>query len=343
FQLVSDQKKSGEDVAVLCCTKSNNEKSDDPAVISCKTTFFFARVYFSYEYILKWVTLRKQFEIIHIHCPHPFASALLFLFRTKARVVIHWHSDIVRPKFLKKIYYPLQYWMLKRANKILVTSPNYAEESKDLAPFREKIHIVPIGIDPSFLQVEPSTVAQVKKTYPDKIIIFSLGRHVYYKGYRYLLRAISCLPEKFILLLGGTGPETEALKSFSEELGITERVSFLGEISAQDLGAYYQACDLFCLPSVERAEAFGVVQLEAMSMGKAVVSTNIEGSGVGWVNKDGVSGLTVLPRDSMALAAALKKLSEEPFEADQIISYVKNNFSNNTMMLKVEECYQSLF
>ena len=70
-------------------------------------------------------------------------------------------------------------------------------------------------------------------------------------------------------------------------------------------------CDCLCLPSIERTEAFGMVLLEAMYSGKATVISDVEGSGMGWVVDDGVTGIKVAPADADALAAALKRLAAD--------------------------------
>jgi rhamnosyl/mannosyltransferase len=91
------------------------------------------------------------------------------------------------------------------------------------------------------------------------------------------------------------------------DLGIAHRVRFAGDVDQTTLTALYHACDVFALPSVTHAEAFGMVQLEAMACRKPVVSTRLP-SGVPWVNRDGDSGLVVTPGDADALAGALRTL-----------------------------------
>jgi rhamnosyl/mannosyltransferase len=76
-----------------------------------------------------------------------------------------------------------------------------------------------------------------------------------------------------------------------------------------------RGCELFCLPSIERTEAFGIVLLEAMAMGKPCISTSIPGSGTGWVNRDGETGVVVKPDDVEGLAAAIMKLHQAGADA----------------------------
>jgi len=86
----------------------------------------------------------------------------------------------------------------------------------------------------------------------------------------------------------------------------------LGKVREENLGSYYQACDIFCLPSIYKSEAFGLVQVEAMYFSKPIVSTDIEGSGVSWVNQNDVTGLVVPPKNVIALAKAVNKIIKNP-------------------------------
>src|SRR5262249_47656678 len=108
----------------------------------------------------------------------------------------------------------------------------------------------------------------------------------------------------------GDGPLEAELREAVVRRGLQERIVFAGRVSDDDLPAYYQACDAFVLPSIARTEAFGVVQIEAMAAGRPVISTNLP-TGVPWVNRDGVSGMVVMPGDADALGAALAQLGRD--------------------------------
>ena len=111
-------------------------------------------------------------------------------------------------------------------------------------------------------------VAAIREKYPCKKIVFSLGRLVAYKGYEYLIEAARFLDDDYVLLIGGTGPLKAELDEKIKMLGLEGKVVLLGRVSDEDLPAYYGACELFCLSSVQKTEAFGIVQIEAMSCGK---------------------------------------------------------------------------
>ncbi|MDR1683089.1 MAG: glycosyltransferase [Candidatus Symbiothrix sp.] len=266
-------------------------------------------------------TLRKiknDYDIIHIHHPDPMACLALFLSGYKGKVVLHWHSDILKQKTFLKLYSPLQKWLIKRADAITGTTPVYVKESTFLAAVQEKVDFIPIGINPIVATVDGAK--EIRRRYDGRKIIFSLGRLVEYKGYEYLVKAARYLSDDFVVVIGGTGPLRNELLQLIETLGVENRVELIGFVRDEDVPSYFAACDVFCLSSIWKTEAFAIVQIEAMSCGKPVVSTRIAGSGVGWVNANKVSGLTVEPEDEKALADAIiailsnetyyKKLSE---------------------------------
>lgn len=248
--------------------------------------------------------ISSAYDIIHIHHPDPMAALALRLSGYKGKVVLHWHSDIVKQKKLLKFYMPLQNWLIHRADMIIGTSPVYIASSYHLDKVKAKCTYLPIGID--CLAPDEAKVKAIKSLYPNKKIIFSLGRLVHYKGYSYLIDAAKFLDDSFVILIGGSGELQADLLNQIETNNLSGRVKLLGRIDDKDLPAYYGACDLYCLSSIMKTEAFAIVQIEAMSCGKPVVSCNIDGSGVPWVNADGVSGLVVEPKNSKALAGAIR-------------------------------------
>jgi rhamnosyl/mannosyltransferase len=108
--------------------------------------------------------------------------------------------------------------------------------------------------------------------------------------------------------------------------GLQSRVIFTGRIPIDEIHSYFELCDIFCLPSVERSEAFGVVFLVAMSLGKPIVATNIPGSGVNWVNQHNETGLNVTPQDSKELADAFIKISSDPIVTKKFSEQSKSRY-----------------
>lgn len=287
----------------------------------------------------------REYDIIHVHHPDPMACLALLLSGYKGKVVLHWHSDIEKQKTLLKLYRPLQEWLLRRADLIVGTTPVYTAESPCLVRVQHKIVCLPIGVDP--IVPEPGKVDALKKTYPGKKIIFSLGRLVAYKGYRWLVEAARYLDDSYVVLIGGAGPLLWELLAYIEIWGLEDKVKLLGRISDEDLPAYYGASTLFCLSSVQKTEAFGIVQIEAMSCGKPVVATRIPHSGVSWVNEQGVSGLNVAPKNAKELAEAIMKIAGEEetyrtFAAGAEKRY-RDMFTKDKMINNVLDIYNKLW
>jgi rhamnosyl/mannosyltransferase len=164
-----------------------------------------------------------------------------------------------------------------------------------------------------------------------------------YKGLDVLLRAMVQVPATAVLI--GDGPQRRTLEALSRDLGIESKVVFAGETSEADLVAWYHACDLFVLPSITRAEAFGVVQTEAMACGKPVVSTSVP-TGVPWVNRHGYTGLVVPPADSAALAAALNQLAHDAPLCMQMgergRALVRDEFNADRMSARTIDLYREV-
>lgn len=255
--------------------------------------------------MVRWLRRHAgEYDIIHIHHPDPMAALALRLSGYKGKVVLHWHSDIVSQRFFLSLYKPLQTWLIGRADRILGTTPVYIASSPYLKDVQDKCGYVPIGINPIRYDAERAETIRARHT--GKTLLFSLGRLVPYKGFSYLIDAMSLLPERFHLILGGKGPLQEELEAQIREKDLQHRVSLItGYIPDETVFALFGAADIFVLPSVMKTEAFGIVQIEAMSCGTPVVATRIPGSGVSWVNEEGVSGLNAEPADARSLADAI--------------------------------------
>lgn len=293
-------------------------------------------------------TLRKvcpSYDIVHVHHPDPMAALALALSGYKGKVVLHWHSDIQKQKYLLRLYRPLQDWLLRRADLIVGTSPVYLDESPFLKKVQQKTVCLPIGVPP--ILPEPEAVDKLRKQYGGKKIVFALGRLVAYKGFTHLVEAARFLKDDYVVLIGGTGALEQALCQQIKRLGLENKVVLLGRIPDRDLPAYFGACKVFCLPSVQKTEAFGIVQIEAMSCGKPVVATRIPQSGVPWVNKHGVSGLNVMPGNAGELARAIQDIADNESVYDKYSMAAKNRywdiFTNEHMIDKCKRIYNNLW
>lgn len=286
--------------------------------------------------------IAKSYDIIHIHHPDPMAALALQLSGFRGRVVLHWHSDIVKQRLLLHAIRPLQSWLIRRADVIIGTSPAYIAQSPWLADVQKKCHCVPIGID-SIAAAGNDDINRIRARYGNRKIIFSMGRLVSYKGFEYLIDAARHLPDSYVVLIGGGGPSGQSLRRQIVQSGLESKVFLLGYVPEQELPAYYRAATIFCLPSVERTEAFGVVQIEAMSCGTPVVATEIPGSGVSWVNAHGISGLNALPANPESLANAIIAVDENRTKYSEGARLrFESVFTANRMYDNIMHIYSSL-
>jgi glycosyltransferase involved in cell wall biosynthesis len=304
--LAEAQAARGHDVSVLVTSRDRHthiETINGVHVIFAARLATVSSAPLSLEFVRRLA--RERPDIAHLHFPYPVGEAANYFFGRARNTVLTYHSDIVRQKYLRVVYAPLMQHMLSRVDAIIATSPNYIATSPVLSRWKEKCVVVPLGIPFSPLlsgrgRGEGGTGVR------SGVRLLFVGRLRYYKGLNYLLEALCEIPHARLTVVGA-GPMERAWKNLASELGIAQRVEFAGEVADEELPAYYAACDVFVLPASERSEAFGAVQLEAMAAGKPVVSTDV-GTGVAWVNQNQVTGLVVPPRESHALAEAIKRL-----------------------------------
>ena len=250
---------------------------------------------------------RLETDILVLHEPNPMALFAYCLTRPRHRLIIWYHSEVLRPRWrYRLIYEPFLNIPLRRAQRIVVSSPALLEHAAALRPHAHRCEVIPFGLDVAGPDAgsHPS-VSAVRSRWNGPIALF-VGRLVPYKGADVLLRALARAEVAAVVI--GDGPMRGELERLSRDLQLESRVFFLGPLEDDAVAAWYAACDLFVLPSVTRAEAFGLVQLEAMARAKPVISTRLA-TGVPWVNADGVTGIVVPPADSDALAAALQTLA----------------------------------
>jgi glycosyltransferase involved in cell wall biosynthesis len=253
---------------------------------------------------------REKPDVTHLHFPYPIGDVANLFCGKARRTVITYHSDIVRQKNMLRLYHPFLLHSLARAHRILATSPRYIETSPYLAPVAGKCTVVPYGIPiAQFEKADAARVHEIRAQYGERLILF-VGQLRYYKGVEILIRAMAQVNGKALLIGGETTTRRAELETLAREMGVTDRVFLLGE-AFEELPAFYHASDLFVLPSVERSEAFGIVQLEAMAAGRPVVCTEL-GTGTSFVNVNEETGLVIRPRDPDALAAAITRLLDDP-------------------------------
>lgn len=166
-------------------------------------------------------------------------------------------------------------------------------------------------------------------------MVFFIGRHVPYKGLQYLIDASKMLGNgKVHFIIAGTGELTEELKERAKN---DTKVEFVGKITDSQRRAYLYACDIFCFPSITRNEGFGLALAEGMYYGKPAITFTIRGSGVNYVNLNGVTGIECPNRDSKAYAEAIEKLAKDETLRKQYGNAARNRILNNFTQEKFKE------
>jgi glycosyltransferase involved in cell wall biosynthesis len=286
----------------------------DVTLAACHGQLLYAPISPTFPLLLAQSLRRFQPELLHLHLPNTSVFwALLSPAARKLPWIVHWHSDIPldaggrrRLRAAYALYQPWERALLRRASAIVATSAPYLEASAALAPWRDKTRVVPLGIGPA--PANSPARDDTPGLWPASgLRLLAVGRFSYYKGFDVLLRALAAVPAAQLLLIG-TGECEAALRRRAGELRIEDRVRFAGHADDALLARAYAQADAFCLPSIDRAEAFGLVLLEAMRAGLPVIASDITGSGVGYVVRNGETGLLVPPRDADALAAAVRRL-----------------------------------
>ncbi len=396
-------------------SKDSVDLVDGVRVVRCACEAKVASQSLSFSYRRRLLAVFEQFrpDIVVLHYPNPFAAHYLLSFlKPEQKLVIFWHLDIVKQKVLGKIFNGQNHRLLERADRLIAASPNYVEGSPWLKQYRGKCVIIPDCIEDES-DVESTAIgnektaggthvnnssagescndeadyapdvvtcleSRLRERYAGKILCFAVGRHVEYKGFRYLIEAAEYLDERFVIVIAGAGPLTDVLKKqvetlretwaqtkvfkndFSKE-GTPEDVSegesekmpgessghpeilFAGLIPDAERRAYLHACDIFCFPSITKNEAFGIALAEAMYCGKPAVTFTIEGSGVNFVSLGGVTGIECPNRDSRAYAEALLLLADRPDLREQYGEAAKRRVEEHFLYRQFSEQIRQLF
>jgi glycosyltransferase involved in cell wall biosynthesis len=285
---------------------------------------------------------RARADLIILHEPNPWALLSYALARPSAPLAMWYHSDVVRPKLQYALFYaPLATHVYGRADRIIVSSTALADHSATLGKYRDRVRVVPFGINPAQWRLTEEDRAQEDRI-GSPFVLFA-GRHVPYKGVDVLLRSLLHVGTDAVIV--GDGPMRTEWERLASDLGLGGRVRFLGDVTDARLRVLMHSCAALVLPSVTRAEAFGYVQLEAMACGKPVISTDVP-SGVSWVNQHTHTGLVVRAGDTRKLATAIDTLmSDAALRArmgEAARTRVDHEFTLARLRQRLEAFYQEL-
>lgn len=260
---------------------------------------------------------RSADVVIH-HAPLPLTDAAILLgLPDDTALIVYWHADVLGYPLLKRLVTPLTRRVLARADRIVVSGQPMIEHSEFLRPHAAKCTVMPYGMDLDYWRTldasERDNVDLIKRATPRHIV--SLGRLVGYKGYDVLIRAMRDIDGQATII--GEGPLLAELQQLAAELGVTDRVHFAGRLERDGIRRLFHSADVLAFPSVTEAEAFGIVQVEAMAAGLPVVNTSLATT-VPLVARHDMEALTVAPGDAKALAVALNRILDEPALAQRL-------------------------
>lgn len=286
---------------------------DDIEIIKCGCFAKISAQSLSISYRKQLHKVIEEFnpDIVIFHYPNPFVASFLLkeLKNRDIKLVVYWHLDIIRQKFLRVLFNGQNRKLLERADKVIATSPNYIEGSKWLQSVKEKCVVVPncINVERMELSAEIKERAEkIRKENKGKTICVAVGRHTEYKGFTYLIKASKLLDDSFRVFITGKGELTDSLQKEAEG---DSKVIFTGRIDDVELKALIYASDIFCFPSITKNEAFGLALAEAMYYEKPAVTFTIPGSGVNYVCLNSENGIEVENRNVEAYAMAIKKFA----------------------------------
>jgi len=335
----------GVDTEVLALSPTMVERTikiDNHYVHRCRSNFEIASTPFSVSAFLRFRQLAKEADIIHYHFPYPFADLLHFITQVNKPTVLTYHSDIVKQKYLLKLYQPLMNKFLSSVDRIVSTSPNYLKSSKVLARFKDKVSVIPIGLDKStYPTPSKDRLEYWQKKFGDKFFLF-VGVMRYYKGLHILIEAAR--NSDYPIVVVGAGPIEKELKDQVESLGINN-IYFVGFVSDEDKVALFTLSYAVLFPSHLRSEAFGISLLESAMYGKPLISSEI-GTGTTYINIDGETGMVVPPSNPSALREAMDYLWNNPRAAKKMGERAEKRywdlFTADKMAKSYVDLYQSL-
>ena len=336
----------GFNLQVLCCNDINHTEIKEIGgvkVVAASIWKIVLKMPISFSFFYYFYKMTREVDIVDLHHPFPLSFLAYFIFRPKAKLVIHYHSDIIKQKKTAKILQSLFRFVLHKASAVIVSSPNLIESSKLLSEFKKKCVVISFGIDSNHLMhmADDSEVDKIRQKY-GKFVLY-VGRLSYYKGVEYLIEAFCKIDAKLVII--GEGEEALRLKKKVDDLKINSKVYFINHVGESELANYYRAANVFVLPSIYPSETFGIVLLEAMSLGTPVISTEL-GTGTSYVNKNGETGFVVPIRDSCQLVFAINKILRSPnLHAEfskKSFNRIRTEFDLKKMLAKTKEVYKKI-
>lgn len=319
--LIHAQRAAG--IGAVALVHGQPEPSDPDWIIRVPVQWHlvFAPIAVGFRSALAKAIATHQPHVIHLHMPNNSALWVLTLGDAQAIPwVVHWHSDVVVSRIRAavalayRLYRPFEQAVLAQSARIIATSPPYLAASEPLSRWRDKCAVVPLGLNTTEPVTSGSQALSTPAWQPGRLRLLSIGRLTYYKGFETLIRAVAPLADAELLIVGDgeLRPGLEALIQALTPAGVPPNVRLAGNIDDGQKHALLAQCDVFCLASRERTEAFGMVLLEAMQHARPCIVSALPGSGMPWLIETAGAGLQVPVEDVSAWTAAIRHMQHHP-------------------------------
>lgn len=354
IQLIAENLRGNKiDCKVLACAhnrtlKTTKEMIGNVDVVRTNSLGTFFSTPLSTSFFFNFRRLSQEADILHLNSPFPLGEFCYLIIRPKGkRLVVTYHSDISQTRWacFAPFYKYVSIALLESADRIIVTSPAVIESSPVLHSFADKCQVIPLAIDLSkWVLASPEKIDDLRdrlRIENEKIVLF-VGRLNYQKGVYYLINAMLKINARLIIV--GSGELKEHLEKESIKIGTNHKINFIGRATEDELKTYFSIADVFVFPSVTGGETFGLVQLEAMAYGVPVINTDLP-TGVTFVSQNNLTGITVPPRDSNALANAINNILQNDEMRQRFSENCKMRvqlFSMERMVVDMQKVYEDL-
>jgi len=357
YHLARNFARMGHEVTVFTTSadsRSSLEESGGVKIYRYATNLKIMKGFISLQLFLK--SPQITVDIVHIHFANPPAELAAWLYAKIKRkpLVVHYHGDTgTYGRLIRNIL--LSLWnrfvlniVLSSAKIIICNSEYYISQSHYLPKYREKIVAIPCGINPEEIQVsynKEECREKLSLQKGDKIILF-VGVLINYKSPNLLIEALPLIIEEIPeakLVLVGDGPMRHALEKLSQELGVSDKVIFAGRVGDDSKTLYYNAADVFALPSTMSSESFGIVLLEAAVARLPLVVSSLNAFRA--LVKDGYNGLVTELGDAVSLAEAINRLLADPALRQEMGENARvsvKDYSWENIAKRVESVYKTL-
>lgn len=277
-------------------------------------------------------------DIIHYHHPYPMCDLLYFSAAWRKPSIVTYHADIMMGGVMRSCYRPLERFFLKKVDSVVCSSDLYCHSSKLLNLIDRQYDIIPL----SLRKLEADAGNQdnrFEERFKHSEYYLFVGAHRWYKNLFSLLDAAKFTDKK--ILIAGEGEQTEQLHSYVKERNL-ENIVFLGRITEGEKQFLMKNCYALVLPSANRAEAYGLVLLEAMRVGAPIITSDIE-SGMAFINIHNHTGLHFGERVNLELGDCFDILDNNLEKRNIMSMNAKKRFDTTFSFDKFLCAYENLY